>query len=41
MWETGELHAGFYWGNLRDLLFVRPRCSWEDNFKMDLEEVGW
>ena len=21
--------------------FVRPRCRWEDNFKMDLQEVGW
>ena len=21
--------------------FVRPRRRWEDNIKMDLEEVGW
>ena len=20
---------------------VRPRCRWEDNIKMDLQEVGW
>jgi len=19
----------------------RPRCRWEDNIKMDLQEVGW
>ena len=19
----------------------RPRCSWEDNNKMDLQELGW
>jgi hypothetical protein len=19
----------------------RPRCRWEDNYRMDLEEVGW
>jgi hypothetical protein len=19
----------------------RPRCRWEDNIKLDLEEVGW
>jgi len=21
--------------------FVRPRCRWEDNFKMDPQEVRW
>jgi hypothetical protein len=20
---------------------VRPRCRWEDNIKMDIQEVGW
>jgi hypothetical protein len=20
---------------------ARPRCRWEDNIKMDLQEVGW
>jgi hypothetical protein len=19
----------------------RPRCKWEDNFRMDLREIGW
>ena len=36
-----EASAGFWWGNLR----VRdhlgdPRLRWEDNIKMDLQEVG-
>jgi uncharacterized protein YciW len=22
-------------------LLWRPRCRWEDNIKMDLQEVGW
>ncbi len=26
----------FWWGNLRE----RPRRRWEDNIKMDLQEVG-
>ena len=26
----------FWWGNLRE----RPRSRWEDNIKMDLQEVG-
>jgi len=21
--------------------YGRPRCRWEDNIKMDLQEVGW
>jgi hypothetical protein len=21
--------------------FGRPRCTWEDNIKMDVKEVGW
>ena len=28
------------WGNLRERQLVRPRCRWEDNIKMDLQEVG-
>ena len=31
----------FWWGNLREReLLGRPRRRWEDNIKMDLEEVG-
>jgi hypothetical protein len=29
------IHTGFWWGNLR------YRIRWEDNIKMDLQEVGW
>jgi hypothetical protein len=33
--------TGFWWGNLRGKrLFGRPRRRWEDNIRMDLEEVG-
>jgi len=34
----GEAYTGFWWGNLRE----RDRCRhrWEDNIKMDLQEVG-
>ena len=31
------MHTGFRWGN-RPL--GRPRHKWEDNIKMDLQEVG-
>ena len=30
-----------YWGNLRERdHFERPKLRWEDNIKMDLQEVG-
>jgi hypothetical protein len=32
---------GFWWGNLRERDHRgRPRYRWEDNIKMDLQEVG-
>ena len=31
---------GFWWGNLREKTLGRPRRRWEDNIKMDLQEVG-
>jgi hypothetical protein len=37
----GETYAGFWWGKperMRPL--ERPRPRWEDNVKMDLQEVG-
>jgi hypothetical protein len=36
------VHTAFWWGDLteRDPL-GRPRRRWEDNIKMDLQEVGW
>jgi hypothetical protein len=38
---SGEVHIGFWWGNLRERPIARPRRRWEDNIKMDLKEVGW
>ena len=37
----GEVHTGIWLGNLieRDNL-DRPRYRWEDNIKMDFQEVG-
>ena len=37
-----EACRGFWWGNLRERNYWgRPRCRWEDNIKMDLQEVGF
>jgi hypothetical protein len=41
VWETGEVHTGSWWGDLRERdLLGRLMHRWEDN-KMDLQEVGW
>ena len=32
--------AGFWWGNLRERTIRETKNRWEDNFKMDLQEVG-
>jgi hypothetical protein len=41
VWERGEMHTGFWWGNLRERDHVeRPRCRWEYNIKMALQDVG-
>jgi hypothetical protein len=37
----GEVHIGFWWGNLRERPLGRPRRRWENNIKLDLQEVGW
>ena len=34
-----KFYIGFWWENLREDL-GRPRCRWEDNIKIDLQEVG-
>ena len=35
------MFTGFWWGNLRERDHGGdPRHRWEDNIKMDLEEVG-
>jgi hypothetical protein len=38
VWGRGEAYTGFWWGNLNPS--GRPRHRWEDNIKMDLQEVG-
>ena len=40
VWGRGEGCTGFWWGNLREKTTGRPRLRWEDNIKMDLQEVG-
>ena len=32
--------TGLWWGNEIKRPFERPRRSWEDNIKMDIQEVG-
>jgi hypothetical protein len=37
----GEVCTGFWWGNLRERNPLgRPRRRWEDNIRIDLQEVG-
>ena len=37
----GEAYTGFRWGNLREKRPLgRHRRRWDDNIKMDLQEVG-
>ena len=39
--STGKAYTGFWWGNLREKdHFGKHRRRWEDNIKMDLQEVG-
>jgi hypothetical protein len=36
------MHTGFWCGNLKGKRpHGRPKRRWEDNIKMDLQEVGW
>jgi hypothetical protein len=40
--RKGEMHTGFWLGDLREGDHVGdPGVGWEDNIKMDLQEVGW
>jgi len=39
-WAGHVARMGFWWGNLREKRPLgRPRRRWEDNIKMDLQEV--
>ena len=41
MWHgRREMHTGFWWRNMRDRDHWGD-LRWEDNFKLDLQEVGW
>ena len=42
VWGREEAYTDFWWGKpdgKRPL--ERPRRRWEDNVKMDLQELGW
>jgi len=36
----GEVHTGFWWGNLRERDHLEDLCRWQD-VKISLREVGW
>ena len=41
IWGRGEAYTRFWWGKPEGMrLLGRPRRRWEDNNKMDLQEVG-
>jgi hypothetical protein len=39
--EGRGLYRVLVWKPERKRPLGRPRCRWEDNIKMDLQEVGW
>jgi hypothetical protein len=42
LWETGEIHTGFLVGRPEGKRPLgKPRCTWENNIKMDIQEVVW
>jgi len=40
VWGRGEVCTGFWWGHLRERDHWGDPGRWEDNIKMDLQEVG-
>ena len=40
VWDRGEVHTDFWWGNLRKREHSENPGLGEDNIKMDLQEVG-
>jgi hypothetical protein len=41
IWGRGEVYLGFWGKPERKRRLGRPRHVWEDNSKIDLQEVGW
>ena len=42
VWEREEAYTRFWWGNPEGKRPLgRPRRRWDDNIKMDLQEVGY
>jgi hypothetical protein len=35
------VHTGYWWRYLRERDHLEERRRWDDNIKMDLQEVGW
>jgi hypothetical protein len=35
------MFVGFWWEIRKERPLRRPTRRWEDNFKMDLTEIGW
>jgi hypothetical protein len=41
VWGTGEVHRALVGRHDGMIPLGRPRRIWEDNIKIDLQEVGW
>jgi len=44
MWHVQgleEVHRRFWWEPHKNISRGRPRCRWEYNIEMSLQEVGW
>ena len=41
VWKRGDVYTGVWWGNLRERGHSEDtRRRWEDNIKMDIQDVG-